>query len=218
MKKHGRLALVFMMAIVIGFLLPGLGLAGNLEPSGSPAPTMRTLDEIYSANSWSKKLQCDQIETIHGLRNICPRFEVLADFNNEAVLDKETGLVWYQSPSTDRFDWQAAQGRCNEWCRYSSAGRCGWRLPTVQELGSLIDPSRFSLQGGSTLPSGNPFSNVQATSCSVDAYWSATTVLGGTASAWSVTFTPGCPPNIGGGLTNENYVWCVRGGSGIDAQ
>jgi hypothetical protein len=50
-------------------------------------------------------------------------------------------------------------------------------------------------------------------------YWSATvSPWGGTTSAWSVTFTPGNPPKSVGGVTNENYIWCVRGGSGVDAQ
>ncbi len=41
--------------------------------------------------SWEKKLPCVS-------KDNCPRFEVLADWNNEAVLDKETGLVWEKSP------------------------------------------------------------------------------------------------------------------------
>jgi hypothetical protein len=217
MKKHGRVALVFMMAIVIGLLLPRLGMAGSLEPSGAPAPTMRTLDEIYSTNSWSKKLQCDIVDTIHGPRPVCPRFEVLADFNNEAVLDKETGLVWEKSPSSNTYGLQAAQYTCNGLCWLSTAGgRCAWRIPTVQELESLIDPTRFSLQGVSTLPSGNPFSNVQAHPAQ---YWSSTlSPWGGSQSAWSVIFSSGDPPISVGGVTNQNYVWCVRGGSGVDAQ
>jgi hypothetical protein len=41
--------------------------------------------------SWSQKLKCE---------NNCPRFTVLKSWDNEAVLDKETGLVWEQSPDT----------------------------------------------------------------------------------------------------------------------
>jgi hypothetical protein len=206
-----RLTATVFMSIALSLLLPCISFAGSLEPSGPLAPTMRTLDEIYSTNSWSKKLPCDS-------QTNCPRFEVLADFNNEAVLDKETGLVWEKSPDSNfRYGLQAAQNRCNGRCWYStSVGRCGWRVPTVQELESLIDPTRFSLQGVSTLPSGNPFSNVQAYP---GRYWSATVEpFGGGPSAWSVSFSSGNPPTSVGAVTNEEYVWCVRGGSGVDEQ
>jgi hypothetical protein len=84
-----------------------------------------------------------------------------------------------------------------------------------------LDPTRFSLHGVSTLPAGNPFSNVQVDESRFGGlqYWSATVMpWGGSPVAWSVTFTPGNPTCSRGGITNENYKWCVRGGSGVDAQ
>ena len=36
------------------------------------------------------------------------RFKVLREFGGAAVLDKETGRVWEQSPSTDTFCWTAS--------------------------------------------------------------------------------------------------------------
>jgi hypothetical protein len=220
MRKYGsiRLIVTISMVIAIALFLPALGLAGNLEPSDPPAPTMRTLDEIYSTNSWSQKLQCAQVETIHGLRNICPRFEVLADFNNEAVLDKETGLVWEQSPSN--LDWQGvwlnARNFCNE---KKTGGSLGWRLPTVQELASLVDSS--VVFPGPAIPAGSPFANVQ--SCR---YWSATTMDAQVdlntgyvypAHGYAVDFSSGDVVH-GRGISENNRVWCVRGGQGADAQ
>jgi Protein of unknown function (DUF1566) len=84
------------------------------------------------------------------------RFKVLQDFNNEAVLDKETGLVWEKQPSNNALAWPNARLFC---AQKGVGGRGGWRLPSFYELASLIDPA---VQVGPQLPSGHPFLQVQA--------------------------------------------------------
>ena len=120
------------------------------------------------------------------------------------VLDKETGLVWEQSPDTTLRTWFNAS-----FDAYNKAvsGRRGWRLPTVEELKSLVDPTQTNL----ALPKGHPFKNVQP-----GLYWTATTNSSLTSSAWFVLFSSG---DAGyGSKTNGYYVWCVRGGQGYDGQ
>ncbi len=127
------------------------------------------------------------------------------------VLDKETGLVWEQSPDkTTPKNWVDAQIVCNV---KAVGNRKGWRLPTVHELASLIDPSNAG--GDPDLPVGHPFSDVLA-----ELYWSATTDAGDSARAWEVNFD--FFPLAGGPeamvKTAENFVWCVRGGLGVDTK
>ncbi len=135
------------------------------------------------------------------------RFIVLRNMGNAAVLDKETGLVWEQSPDgTNTYTWENAQLHCNQ---LTTGGRGGWRLPTVQELDSLVDPT----QATPSLPSGHPFNNVQSFG-----YWSATTLASSTINAWGVNFNFG---SVGIPYTKSSsnvYVWCVRGGHGVDPQ
>src|SRR5712692_129804 len=70
--------------------------------------------------------------------SVPPRFEVLLSYNDQAVLDNETGLVWEQSPGVVRRNWSNAHIHCNQ---KIVGNRKGFRLPTIQELASLIDPS-----------------------------------------------------------------------------
>ena len=130
------------------------------------------------------------------------RFKVLSQFNDEAVLDKETGLVWEQSPSTITRTYLQALKDCYE---KIVGDRGGWRLPTVEELMSLVD-----LTNDPTLPNGNPFEDVGSSF-----YWSATKAYAVNPSfVRGVFFTSGSVLFSGkGGLA---LVWCVRGGQGYD--
>jgi hypothetical protein len=135
------------------------------------------------------------------------RFVVLAAFNNEAVLDNETGLVCERSPDTTATTWLNAQLSCNV---KAVGGHRGWRLPTIQDLTSLLDPTVFP---GPTLPAGHPFRNVQS---SVSIYWSVTTNGSNVSFAWFVGFGN---DNVGFSNKSSNgFVRCVRGGQGVDPQ
>lgn len=137
------------------------------------------------------------------------RFLVLSQFGGEAVLDKETGLVWEQTPSTNSKNWFNAHASC-----YNSSvgGRMGWRLPTLQELMSLLDPAQLV---GPKLPAGHPFDDVQSAN-----YWSASeeaTLAGHSNRALVVPLNTAV---VGSDLkaTGAAFAWCVRGGQGVDPQ
>src|SRR5262245_9925504 len=171
--------------VALGLLLVvlGPGMAGRVE-AGKP--------------TWSQKLKGSK------------RFKLVLD--GAAALDKETNLVWELAPDSesdpgDKKDWSTAQFFCNN---RVVGERRGWRLPTAQELASLVDPDNPT--GNPDLPPGHPFSNVQSA-----AYWSATSIDNVPAGAWFVDFG-----DAGVGLdfkANAAFVWCVRGGNGgPDAQ
>jgi hypothetical protein len=129
------------------------------------------------------------------------RFKLVLD--GEAVLDRETGLVWEKSPIRADKIWKSA---CTHCYQREVGGRKGWRLPTIEELASLVDIS----QSNPALPAGHPFTNVESSW-----YWSSSTYAGASSIAWLVYFRNGgvdAYDKLGG-----NYVWCVRGGYGHDA-
>jgi len=189
--KHG-----FMHAV-------GLVAAAALALGAGPA-VADAVGPYYATPSWDQTLPAST------------RFIVLLNFNSEAVLDRETGLVWEKSPSTFpgfaafTTRWDAAITFCPG---KSTGGRYGWHLPAFEELASLADPS-------TGLPAGHPFVGV-----TTNYYWSTTLgvgpILAGT--VFAVRFGPG--PDAGrvsfiypGILAGENAspanFWCVRGGHG----
>jgi Protein of unknown function (DUF1566) len=87
--------------------------------------------------------------------------------SDDLVLDKKTGLVWTRDANLfGQYNWLDSNTMCRE---IEHGNRSGWRLPTVEELSSLVDPSQPNL----ALPAGHPFVNVQFGS-GVPAYWSST--------------------------------------------
>jgi Protein of unknown function (DUF1566) len=136
------------------------------------------------------------------------RFQMLREFNDEAVLDRETGLVWERQPANRTFAWSNARLFC---AQKGVGGRGGWRLPAFYELSSLVDPS---VQSGPQLPSGHPFLQVQTAS-----YWTVTQFAGepGFALAVSFQFVPATAGQVGVTDANiagaERFAWAVRAGS-----
>jgi Protein of unknown function (DUF1566) len=133
------------------------------------------------------------------------RFVILPAFNSEAVLDKETGLIWERSPQATSARWIVARRTCIE---KNVGGQKGWRLPSLEELTSLVDSS--VAPPGPTLPPGHPFLTVQST-----VYWSATRVDADARGSWAVHF------GLGGGTTFINWAhsvpsWCVRDGKNVN--
>jgi hypothetical protein len=132
------------------------------------------------------------------------RFKVLSEFDNEAVLDKETGLVWQASPSsTSLFDWGTSAALC---IGTAIGGRRGWRLPTAWELMTLKDPA----QSNPALPPNHPFQGVVTGTI----YWTSTASLSDAALALALTFTSGGQGIISTSKSNSGLRWCVRGPGG----
>jgi hypothetical protein len=134
------------------------------------------------------------------------RFVILAAFNNDAVLDKNTGLVWEKSPATTANPWGLARSTC---LNKNVGGQKGWRLPAIAELTSLINPSVPS--SGPALPPGHPFTNVLSLT-----YWSASTVTDNPANGWTVNFVSSDAVSNLNQKTDTFRLWCVRGGMNAD--
>jgi len=177
-------------------LLCTLGLIGMVAFGTSPAGA-DPKEKASAMPSWNQTLPASK------------RFIVLSNMGGAAVLDRETGLVWEQSPSAQTHQWWEAVHRCNT---LNVGNRMGWRVPTIQELASLMDPS--VPPPGPTLPSGHPFSNVQSLS-----YWSATTTaLVDPGAVWFAALFNAGVGQVVPTTTQVLPVWCVRGGQGVDSQ
>jgi hypothetical protein len=206
---RGILALLLVVAVGIGSAV----LAGAEQPKGGPLEQILAALGVLEENvaslgaadripAWDRKLPCATPAT-------CERFRVLSDFNDEAVLDIETGLVWERSPdAAEILRWEGVI-HCME---RRTGGRMGWRLPSVQELSSLIDPEEIPQFSSSprklSVPPGHPFNTEGFTFLS-------TSVVGapfGPADGGFTSFSMELGI-IQTGLPRElsDRTWCVRG-------
>jgi Protein of unknown function (DUF1566) len=163
----------------------------TLLVAAAPSGNGDTLVDL--PQSWSKALPAAE------------RFVILTAFADDAVLDRNTGLVWEKSPQIAEAKWSDARFAC---INKIIGGQKGWRLPSIPELTSLVDPS--VAPPGPTLPTGHPFVNVQSAN-----YWSATTIAESPTAAWMVFFNAGVVLNTKRNIKSQ--VWCVRGPMNTDA-
>ena len=187
--SNSSMLMLGLCVLVESLFIIEAGVSSAVEaPPSNPNPTT---DVSELTQNWDKKLPS------------ASRFTILSAFGDAAVRDDETGLVWETTLETTEVSWSDARAAC---ANKDVGGRKGWRLPSISELASLVDPS---LRTGHTLPLDHPFTNVQ-----MDVYWSATTVADTPKSAWLVFFDTGKVLN--GFKTITFHAWCVRGGMNAD--
>jgi hypothetical protein len=172
-------------------LLTGCSQSGDSVSIAAAAPP--PADAINSAlqgvtQNWDKNLPSSS------------RYTVLAAFNNQAVRDNNTGLVWEQTPDTATMNWATAQAHC---AKRNTGGTQGWRLPSAIEVRSLLDYS---------LPA--PFVPASVFSIQSGYFWSGTSQVSDTTTrAWQGDFLD----NLGQTVILTNLktstigAWCVRG-------
>jgi hypothetical protein len=184
------------IAVVVILSLGAIALphaAGDQSPGDRFQQILTRLMSLGDVStSWSRALPADE------------RFAVLAAFNDEAVLDRNTGLVWELSPHITPRPVFSASYHC---LNASIGGQKGWRLPNITELTSLIDPS---VTTEPTLPAGSPFDFGGHVF-----FWSGTIRQGFSDLFWSVNFRHGVIDDAEIGL--DLSVLCVRGGAKVDA-
>ena len=155
----------------------------------------------YAVPSWDQTL------------TIANRFIVLLNMNSDAVLDRETGLVWQRTPSTTVSNNHRASAHVN--CLLATTGgRQGWRLPRADELMSLADTIN-SNPGVDHLPAGHPF-NLPPNAI----YWSSDRIPADISDGGiTVLFFTASPGAIINTVTSFSVTgaraWCVRGSGGI---
>ena len=147
---------------------------------------------------------------IQQFRDAAKRFEVLHDFNDTAVLDRKTGLVWERSPSTSDFIHTEAMAHCQN---LTLGNRSGWALAHIQQLQGLVDPT----QSNPALPSSHPFKNVVSGKYQAYELGFGGTFGGGTNYLYldmSNGDTVNSLKNTSGSRGVGFLAWCVRNGRG----
>lgn len=120
-----------------------------------------------------------------------------ADTSKGIVVDHMTGLIWAAETSPNELNWEEAKRYC---ANLEIGGYTDWRLPTIDELRTIVDKSR-----------GNPAINTDFfPDTKSSSYWSSTTNANDTNRAWYIYFRDGLDNYYY--KSYYGYVRAVRGG------
>lgn len=103
---------------------------------------------------------------------------ILVDNGDDTISDQGTHLMWQKQDDGTTKTWYAAITYCEG---LTLAGHTDWRLPTIKELKSIFDMTKYNPAINTTY-----FPGAQSNYC-----WSSTTNKLETSRAWQVTFLNG---------------------------
>ena len=204
--------------------LPSIKQLATLVDSGiaAPGPTINTtyFPDTEQSYYWSSTILAgskpgewdvgfDYGAIIHGYDNNSLSYSVRAvrgqaftnnfiDNGDGTVTDTSTGLMWQQSTGATTYTWAQAKAYCAD---LDLAGKSDWRLPTRNQLQSIVDYNESSPPISSTFFPGTVAAN----------HWTSTTNASNTINAWGVNFFNG-NASCDYLKTSAYYVRAVRAG------
>ncbi len=129
---------------------------------------------------------------------LCLSTLIWAEFTKDGdiITDSKTTLQWQDDTTDTTMTWIAAIEYCEN---LSLGGNIDWRLPSLNELTSLVDDSRY-----------NPSISAVFQNTVSDYYWSSTTLSRKSSQAWNVEFQDGYQYFYA--KEDSSFVRCVRAG------
>ena len=112
--------------------------------------------------------------------------------NQDGTITAGNGLIW-QKDCQENLTWQRAMDYAEN---LDLAEHKDWRLPTMEELTTLVNYNKY-----------RPISDFP--NISLDTFWSSSSYAGSTFFAWAVNFIAGSVYNFN--KSSNNYARCVRG-------
>jgi hypothetical protein len=178
------------------------------EPTPTPTPTipLRSEPKTVSAEDAQKEFELTTRQMEWGETNPVPRtyIENQYEVQGDVVVDHATGLMWQKSGSENEMTYGEAQEYVKKLNQKKFAGYSDWRLPTIPELMSLLEPEKQK--------NGLYMSPIFGVKEKYYWYWSADRLPesegGSSGGAWGVHFADGGVAwNF---LDNKTAVRCVR--------
>lgn len=135
---------------------------------------MNELTEAIKA----KYLNCPGMSIDGALRN---QFEEVTLGDVKVVNDHSTGLMWQQAQTDARYDWRELEAYVAQVNESNEAGFSDWRVPTVEELASLVSDDQ----------TGSHYVASPLETAGVLGTWTIDVEKGAVGGAWFVSFVEG---------------------------
>jgi alpha-tubulin suppressor-like RCC1 family protein len=132
--------------------------------------------------------------------------ERFQDMGDGTVIDHSTGIMWTRSANIFKMPltWQSAKQYIYKMNigEVPNFGHSNWRLPSIQEIETLIDKTSFY----PAIPKSSPFENVLPAF-----YWSATVQTGILQQVWFMDMSSGTTALDMASYCTYKHIWPVRG-------
>jgi len=124
-------------------------------------------------------------------------FQIKTISNQNVVIDKNTGLMWQQAIPKEEYKWEDAVNYCEN---LTYAGYSDWRLPTPQELLTIVDNNKHKPAINTTYFPNTPSGKFRSSSTYRDS----------SCHAWCVDFDEGAVTERYCDCNDSINVRCVR--------